>query len=230
MGWKQYYRKTFEQEYENVQNWGDLSPIKLTIGTDVYYTVGYTGAPAGWKFSPKIQHPQGVKTRITVRYFFWVQQGAVGKASIGIVFYKNDETSKDPSGYDLHGASHSLSSAPSANFAEKHELVMEYDGGNKITYSVDGQKLGETTLELPLVNFKIAVATDQATNGDVGILIYEVVAEYYDQWEDWINQIYGIMQWMIPLMIVMMIVPMIVSALRPRKKTEEERKVIVVPG
>jgi len=230
MGWKQYYYKTFEEEYNNAQNWGDLTPFRLTIGTDVYYAVGYTGAPAGWKLSPKIQHPQGVKTRITVRYIFWVEANATGKAGIGIVFYKDGDTAKDPDGNDLHGASHSLATAPSANFAEKRELVMEYDGSNKITYYVDGQKLNEATLELPLVNFSVAVATDEANNGDVGILIYEVIAEYYDQWEDWINQIYGIMQWMMPLMIVIMMVPMLVSAFRPREKKEEERKIMVVPG
>jgi len=230
MGWKQYFRKTFEEEWSNGQFWGDLEPIMLTAGPDVYYTVGYVGAPAGWKLSPRIQHPQGVRTRISIRYFFWVQQGAVGKASIGIVFYKNGETSKDPSGHELHGVSHSLSTAPSANFAEKHEFVMEYDGGNKITWYVDDTKIDEATLELPLANFKVAVETEEANNGEVGILIYEVVAEYYDQWEDWINQIYGIMQWMIPAMFVIMLVVMVVSAFRSGKKKEEERKVIVVPG
>ena len=230
MGWKQYFRKTFEEEWNNAQNWGDLAPYKVTVGTEEYYAVGYAGVPAGWKLSPKVQHPQGVKTRITVRYIFWVNANATGSASIAIIFYKNEETSKDPNGYDIHGATHTLSTPPTSNFAEKHELVMEYDGANKITWKADGIKLGETTLELPLADFKVGVATEEASGGDVGILIYEVVAEYYDIWEDWINQIYGLMQWMIPLMIILMIVPMLVSIVRSPRKKEEERKVIVVPG
>ena len=93
----------------------------------------------------------------------------------------------------------------------------------------DGEKLGETTLELPLSSFRVGIMVEYTVNGNAGIAIYEVVGEYYDQWEDWINQIYGIMQWMIPAMFVIMLVVMVVSALGG-KKQEEERKVIVVPG
>jgi len=217
VGWKEFYHKTFEEEYNNAKNWGDLEPIRLTLpSNEVYYTVGYAGAPAGWKFSPKIQHPQGVKTRIRVKYFFWVEANATGKASMGVVFFKDGDAARDPDGCDFHGVSHSINTAPSVSTAEKHEFVMEYDGSNKITYFDDGRKLDEATLELPLVSFKIAVTTNEANNGDVGILIYEVVAEYYDVWEDWVNQIYSVMQWMIPIMMVIMVVIMIVSVLKKK--------------
>jgi len=202
VGWKQFYRKS----------------------------VGYIGTAIGyWLLSPKIQNPQGVRTRIRIKYFFWVDANATGGADIAVVFYKNDETSKDPNGNDVHGAAHSISTPPESNLAEEHEFVMEYDGSNKITWSVDGEKLGETTLELPLSSFRVGIMVEYTVNGNAGIAIYEVVGEYYDQWEDWINQIYGIMQWMIPAMFVIMLVVMVVSALRG-KKQEEERKVIVVPG
>jgi len=168
MGWKEYYRKTFESEVQNAQNWGDLAPYQVTVSGTTYDTVGvYSGSPTGYKFSPDIQHPQGVRTRIRIKYIFFVDAGATGKATLGIVYYKDGDTAKDPNGYDLHGVSHSLSTAPSSNLAEIHEFIMEYDGGNKITWYVDGKKLNETTLELPLTKFKVALAVDSASGGNV---------------------------------------------------------------
>ena len=230
MGWKAFFRKTFEEEWENNRNWGDLAPYKVSIGDNEYYGVGYIGTISDWLLSPKIQHPQGVRTRIRIKYIFWVDANATGSATIAIIFYKNSETSRDPEGYDIHGVSNTLTAPSSTNFAQEKEFVIEYDGGNKIIISADGEKLGETTLELPLASFVVCMRTDQALDGNVGIIVYEVVAEYYDQWEDWINQIYGIMQWMIPVMFVIMLVVMVVSAFRSGKKEEEEGKVIVVPG
>ena len=230
MGWKQFFKKTFEDECVNGTFWGDLAPHTLNIDSESYYTVGWVGSPIGWLFSPKVQHPQGVKTRIRIVYFFYADANTVGSASLGIVFYKDGDTAKDPDGHDLHGVSHSLDIGVANNFAERHEFVMEYDGTNKIAWYVDGNKIDETTIELPLVSFKVAVAVNEAINGEIGILVHEVVGEYYDQWEDWINSIVGMMQWILPLMLVMMFVPMLVSVFRTEGKKEEERKIIVVPG
>lgn len=224
MGWKTFFYKTFKEEYDQAKTWGDLIPYKLIVGTTEYYVVGYVGAPAGFKLSPKIQHPQGVKTRITVKYFFWVQQNATGSADIYIVFYKNGETSKDPSGADAHGARHTLSTPPTGNFAEQHSIVFEYDGYNTLTWSVDGKNLGNTTLEVPLTSFKLAITTSQASGGDVGILIYEVSGEYYDVWEDLINQMHSMMRWMIPIMFILMFVPLIISIFRGGKEEKEKKE------
>ena len=229
MGWKEFFRKTFRENVENAENWGDLVPIKLTIGDDIYYTVGCV-SPEGWKFSPKIQHPQGVRTRIRIDYFFWADANTVGDATLGIVYYKDGDKSKDPDGNDFHGITHSMDVGCSENYWERHEFIMEYDGYNKIAWYVDGEKMGETTLELPLASFAVAVMVSNVTGNQLGILVHEVVAEYYDQWEDWVNQIYGMMQWMIPAMFIIMLVVMIVSVFRSGKKKEEERKIIVVPG
>ena len=231
MGWKQFFHKTFKVNWDTGEPWGDLELYKITLDGQDYYCVGRASStPTDWLYSPKIQHPQGVRTRITVRYIYWCGAGVTGKVAIGIVFYKDGDSCKNPEGYDIHGVSIAMLEPPAENIADTKEFAVEYDGTNKITLYSDGSKVGDVTLEVPLVSFKITIKIDEANGGDIGILIYEVIGEYYDQWEDWINQIYGIMQWMIPLMIVMMIVPMIVSALRTRKKPEEERKVIVIPG
>mgnify|MGYP000507011862 CR=1 FL=1 len=224
MGWKEFFHKTFESEWNEGKNWGGLYPVILNIGEEQYYCVGYASSePADWVFSPKIQIPQGVKVRITIRYFFWVVANAYGTASIGIMFYKDGESAKDVEGHNVFGASHTPKQVPTSNLAEKHVLVMEYDGTNKITWYADDKKLGEAILELPLVSFVVGVAVKEASGGDVGILIYEVVGEYYDMWEDWVNQLYGIMQWIVPIMFVIMFIPMIVSILRSPRKSKEER-------
>lgn len=231
MGWKTFFHKTFEQEFSENKNWGDFAPLVLWVGDKTYYCVGFHNAASDWKYSPKIGHPQGVKTRIRIKYFVWISADSYGKTSIGIVYYKDGETAKDPQGYDIHGVAYEYDTPASENISEEKELVFEYDGANKITIYHNGEKFGEVTLEIPLTSFAIAIKVDEAYgNQDVGILIYEVSGEYYDQWEDIVNMIYGVMQWMMPLMIVLMIIPLIVSALRPSKKKEEERKIIVVPG
>jgi len=227
VGWKQYFRKTFDEEVEAGTRWGDLEPYQVTHEGKTYNTVGFVGTSSQLLFSPKIQHPQGVRTRITIKYFFWVQQGATGRATLYIVFYKDAETSKNPDGHDLFGVEHSIGTAPETSTAFEHEFVMEYDGTNKIVWYVDGRKLGETTLEVPLVNFAVVLRIEEASGGTVGILIYEVAAEYYDVWEDWFNMIYSAVQWMVPIMMVVMIVPMIISIIRAPSKKEEERRVVV---
>ena len=227
MGWKQFYRKTFESNWETGEYWGDFYPVELTVGDSVYYTVGYAAnSPSPVKQSPRIQVPQGVKLRITVKYFFYADANTTGTASIGIMFYKDGDTVKNPDGHDFFGVSHSLSTELDAAFAEEHEMVMEYDGTNKLSWVIDGSYSDETVVEVPLISFVVAVTIDEVGGSlmnNVGILIYEVTAEYYDQWEDWINQINSIIQWMIPLMFAMMFIPLLVRLFRGEGKKEEER-------
>ena len=232
MGWKQFFHKTFKENWDAGEPWGDLELYKITLDGQDYYCAGHASlTPTDWLYSPKVQHPQGVRTRITVRYIFWCSAGVTGKAGIGIIFFKDGDSCKDPDGYDIHGVSTIVLEPPAENLADTKEFVVEYDGTNKITLYSDGSKVADVILEVPLVSFKVAIKIEEASGGgDIGILIYEVIGEYYDQWEDLINQIYGIMQWMIPLMLVMMIIPAIVGIFKGKKKTEEEGKVIVIPG
>lgn len=215
MGWREFFRKTFEREVRENRSWGEMQPVKLVFDGEEHYTVGCMSSAPATRFSPRIQHPQGVRTRIVVRYFFFAQQGATGRGAIAVVFYKDGDTAKDPDGHDLHGAAHTLSAAPETNFAEPHEFVVECDGG-RIRYGVDGRTLSEVALEQPLASFAIVAMVEEASGGDVGILIREVVAEYYDFWEDVMGMLVGAVQWMVPVMLVIMVVVLVVSVLRGR--------------
>jgi len=220
MGWKEYYKidqSQFRDMYSNAQSWGELAPYKVTLqGTD-YYGQGVVSSNAtAWKQSPKIQHYPGYKTRIKIKYILWVDAGATGKADIGIVFYKNGDTSKDPQGNDVHGARHTVSVAPSVSTGELHEFVVEQDSG-KIVWYVDGQKIDETTLEQPLQTFTIAIMIEDVSGGNIGIVVYEVVAEYYDWIEDLVSQMMNAMNIMVWVMMIVLMVTLVVKAFRGKR-------------
>ena len=222
MGWKTFYSVSedyFRDLYDKAEKWGDLNPYKLTVQGEEHYGAGnVSNAPTSWILSPKIQHYIG-KTKITVKYYLWVESGVTGKASIGIVFYKNDQTSVDESGYDVHGGTHTVTSAPSANTAEPHELVIEQEN-NKIVYYIDGNKLGEANLQAPLTSFKIALKVDEANNGNIGIVVTSVTAEYYDYIEDMLASMMNVMNIMMWVMMAVMIIALLVKAFKPKKKEE----------
>jgi len=223
LGWKTFYSVSedyFKDLYNRAEKWGDLNPYRLTVqGVEHYGAGNVSNAPTGWFLSPKIQHSIG-KTKITIKYYLWVEGGATGKASIGVVFYKNDETSKDEQGYDLHGGTHTVSQAPTESTAEPHELVIEQEN-NKIVYSIDGEKLGEAVLEAPLSSFKVAVKVDEANNGNVGIIVTSVTAQYYDYIEDMVSTMVSIMNIMMWVMMGVTFVVLIIKAFKPRKVTGE---------
>jgi len=220
MGWKAYYKVDetyFKDLYEKAERWGNMDSYMFTVQGEEHYGAGKVGTnPTTWIQSPKIQHYTG-KTRIRIKYYLWANAGATGKASIGIVFYKNDESSKDELGYDLHGATHTISEAPSVNTGEPHEMVVEQEN-NRITWSVDGEKLGEATLEAPLTSFKLAVAIDEVSGDQIGIIITEVTAEYYDFIEDMVNQLMSVMNILVWVFLGVSIILMIVKAFKPTKK------------
>jgi len=222
MGWKTFYsvdESHFKGLYDRAEKWGDLIAYKLTIGTEEHYGAGITDvSPTAWMFSPKIQHTIG-KTRITVKYYLWVSANVTGEVALGIVFYDNGNTVKDEQGYDLHGVSHTVETAPTENVAEPHELVIEQEN-NRIVYSVDGNKIGEAQLQGTLASFKLAVQIKSVSNGEIGIIITGVTAEYYDYIEDMINQMMTVMNIMMYVMIGVMVLGVVIRAFKPRKETK----------
>jgi len=215
MGWKEYYRigeEQFKENWDKQESWGDMLPYHLVVDSEDHYGVGkLSDIATNWYLSPKIQHYSG-KTRITVDYYVYAGAGATGKASIGIVFYKNGETCKDPAGNDLHGASHTISEAPSVESVAKHTFVVEQENG-KIAWYVDDTKIGEEELETPLVSFKLAVKVDEA-NGYIGIVITRVAAEYYDVIEDYVAQFTSMMNIVMYIMMAIMFVMLLFKVFR----------------
>lgn len=217
MGWKKFYEITesnFRDMYNAGQSWGDMYLLKIIAGDKTYYCAGAYTSDTTFKFSPKIVHPVGVKTRITVKFLFLAKENApVGSSSsIGIVFYKDGDTSKDPSGNDYHGIAISVVQPPPSIHIEEKTLVIEQEN-DKIKWSCD-QAGGEAQLETPLQSFKLAIKIDSNT----GIGILNVTAEYYDQIEDIFNMMFNLMIIMMFVMIGVMFLRMILGAFRGKKE------------
>lgn len=216
MGWKTFFTLTEEDArrmYYDQKYWGELYPIMISLAPGVVrYGVGrlYDAVPV-FKLSPKISHPLGAKSEIHVKLMFLVGADAPAGAgsTIGIVFYKDGETCKDPAGYDFHGASFTLKSPSTGWFVEYHTFKVVQEN-NVIKWYVDDTELGSARLEGPLASFALAVRADQYT----GIAIYEVIAKYYDMWEDIMGQLLNAMMIAMFIMMGVMIVTMIVRAFR----------------
>jgi len=222
MGWKTFYsvdESYFRDLYNKGQKWGEMLPYQVTRGGEVRYGAGIVSSqPTPYYQSPKQSHVVGYKTRFTITYFVWVGASTTCEVGLGIVFYQNGDTAKDEQGYDLHGASHTVSQPPSTNVAEPHTMVIEQDA-NKITISVDGQKIDECVLRGTLASFTIAVRVfSVSANGSAGIIITSVKAEYYDAFEDMINSMMQIMNIMMFVMIAIMFVVILIRAFRGRKE------------
>jgi len=225
MGWKTFYsvdESYFKQLYDKAQKWGDMLPYQLTHLGEVHYGAGIVASQTTPFYqSPKQSHAVGYKTRFTITYFLWVGANSTCEVWLGIVFYVNSDTAKDEQGNDFHGVSHTVTKAPTTDTAEPHTLVIEQDA-NKITISVDGQKIGEYTLSGTLASFTIAGRVySVSANGSAGIIITSVKAEYYDQLEDMINMMMQIMNIMMFVMIAIMFVVIIIRAFKGRKEEKE---------
>ena len=209
MGWKTIYsitQKDFQNMYNAGQyNWGDHSIFSITYSGQTIWGAGkwaQSGAPP--MLSPRIEHKPGFKTRITVKFFVIWERGVTGSVNVGVVFYKDGDTCKDPNGNDIHGASVTLSTPPSTDYGEFHTLVVEQEN-NTIKWSADSIQLGSTSLESPLTSLKIVAYPSNvyvpSTDVFIGYLITDVTVEYYDVWEDIMNQITSMMNMMIWIMI-----------------------------
>jgi len=209
MGWKTIYsitQKDFQNMYNAGQyNWGDHSIFSMTYSGQTIWGAGkwaQAGAPP--MLSPKLPHRPGTKTRITIKFFVIWEKGVSGSVSVGVVFYKDGDTCKDPNGNDLHGVKVTLYNPAPTDYGEFHTLVIEQENNN-ITKYADGQYLSSTSLEPPLNSLKVtAYPSDvyvSTTDVFLGYLITDVTVEYYDIWEDIMNQITSMMNMMIWIMI-----------------------------
>ena len=235
MGWKTYYmigQKEFRDNWIMYRNWGSLEPFKITISGVDYYGAGIVASPGELQSvygeSPRIEHPAGVKTRITVKFIHHVDAGEPLQPSsqLFICFYTNGDTAKDYQGYDLHGFQLKLYSVPSQNIDELRTFVVEQEN-NTITYYIDGQKLGSAKLNGELKSFSLFVVSTRyrvesageasAENDAHGIVIYEVEAQLYDYLEDMFAMFSQIIYLAIPLMII----PMVLSAIVPKSKKKK---------
>ena len=224
MGWKTFFQMTqerFKEKYEKSEAWGQLSPvlIQLTNATteNIYGAGIVTDAAVGYTYSEKIQHFLGAKTKLTAKYIIGFKAGVTGRVCIYIGFYKDGEFAKDPEGHELFGVAHVLDQALTYDVAEKHEFTVETDG-SKITLSVDGEKVGEYTLESPLNRYVYALAVPEVSGGTAFIAIYEAKGEYYDVFEDMVNSMINMMWFMMITMIIVTGISMVIKALR-RKRT-----------
>jgi hypothetical protein len=245
MGWKTYYtigQKEFKNNWIMYRKWGSLDPYKITVSGTDYYGAGIIASPPElgvvYGESPKIEHPAGAKTRITVKFIHHVDAGEplVPASILFICFYTNGDTAKNEKGKDLHGFALYLNDVPSNNIDELRTFVVEQEN-NTITTYVDGQKLDTIKLNGELRYFTLFVVStrwrresageasaEQPSQASAeklaqdahGIVIYEVKAEVYDFLEDMFGMINQVMYLMVPLMVV----PMVLNFIVPKSKSK----------
>jgi len=239
VGWKQFFKMTssdFKTYHEQQKKWGDLIPIKITLDSNVYYTVGLYGMPGVGKeitgHTPRIVCPLGAQLRITVKLIFFMEAGTPlsCEGAIFIFPYKNGELATD-AGY---GVTFPVKQTPSVNTGELHEFVVEMSG-NQLTIILDKNKLVPVPLNAPVQSFDLLLAlrryyvASESAEKPVGsqqqdgfsLSIYEIIGEYYDQWEDFFNMITQVLYISMFIMIGIMLVTMVIRMFRSKKKGGE---------
>jgi hypothetical protein len=202
VGWKQFFKMTsdnFKSYFDNAQRWGDLIPIKITLGDKVYYTVGLYGMPPEGSeitgYTPRIACPWATQLRITVKLIFLIEAGTpLGcEGAIFIFPYKNGDLATN-AGY---GYTFPVKQTPNVNVGELHEFVVEISG-NQLIITVDGARLSPVPLNPPVQSFSLLLAlrryymmsepaerpVEPQQQDGLALAIYEIIGEYYDQWED----------------------------------------------
>jgi hypothetical protein len=238
MGWKTYFtigQKEFRNNWIMYLKWGSLDPFKITVSGVEYYGAGIIASPLELESvhgeSPKIEHPVGAKTRITVKFIHHADAGepSLSASQLFICFYTNGDTAKDDQGKDLHGFHLVLYNPPSDNIDELRTFVVEQEN-NTITTYLDGQKLGTYKLNGELRYFTLFVVStryraesageasaEQSAQDAHGIVIYEIKAEVYDFLED----MFGMINQMIYLAIPLMVIPMVLNFIAPVSKSKK---------
>jgi hypothetical protein len=224
MGWKTFYKvdqSYFNTLYANAQLWGDLITYKLTWQGIDYYGAGYfSNTSVLYKFSPKINITwgsvffQAPKIRITTKVAYIADANSSGSVDYGIVFYKDGDTAKDTAGNDFHGIKNNLSNTSTTLAADFKVVVYEVEGNTLKVYA-DGTQYGSYQLETPLTSFRLAISL-QPTAGWVGMIIYEVEAQYYDYMEDLMVNMMNMMNTMMWAFIALMVINMIISLFKRR--------------
>jgi hypothetical protein len=224
MGWKTFYKvdqSYFNTLYTNAQLWGDLATYKLTWQGIDYYGAGYyTNVYVSNKFSPKINITwgsvffQAPKIRVITKVAFVADAQSSGSVDYGIVFYKDGDTSKDTAGNDFHGIRNNLQNTGSTLAADFKVVTYEVEG-NTLKVYVDNTNYGSYQLETPLTSFKLGISVDPGA-GSIGIVIYEVEAQYYDYMEDLMVNMMNMMNTIMWVFIALMVINMILSLFKRR--------------
>ena len=209
MGWKTIYKIT-QQDFERMYNagqysWGDHSIFSMTYSGQTIWGAGkWSQQSSPLMLSPRLPHRPGTKTRITIKFFAIWETNVTGEVDVGVIFYKDGDTCKDPNGNDYIYIQDVVSVTSHPDYGAFHTIVVEQES-NTVTITVDDQYPLSTSLNPPLNTVVVATkfVNVVAPTPDVfiGYLITDVTIEYYDIWEDIMNQITSMMNMMIWIMI-----------------------------
>jgi len=218
MSWTVFYKidsSTFRDLYESGQTWGDIAIRKLTVDSIEIYGAGVYGAEATYvQLSPKIEINYGAlfkKARITINAIALADVNSDGVVNLSLWAWKNSELTVAPGQYGIFGSTIPLSNQNPYKLTKRVTMVIEIDG-NTVHVTFDGSDLGTYTLDAIPVSFSVGVIIQKVTAGSVGIVVTEVIGEYYAPSSPPTN-IYSIIQWIVIIIIVILI---ILYILRPR--------------
>ena len=224
MGWKQFYRITssdFQALYNAGQSWGQLTVFRWNVQGQYYYGAGYYYNSEQLGESPKIrityQAFGSKQARITVKFIVVADPNSSGSVDIALFLKKNDEWASS----SMPAISISLSNPTSNYTASLSQLTWVINEKSLSIYDANGNKLTDFTLSDYAQSFTVYVHI-KPSSGWIGLIVYEVDGEYYDQMEDIINQITNMFSIMMWVMIAVMIISAVISLFRKRREGETE--------
>ena len=224
MGWKEFCRITssdFQAMYNAGQAWGQLYPYRWTVEGKDIYGAGLYSRETRMGESPKIRIAYQVFgskiARITVRYLIVADPNSSGDATIALIMKKDDEWSA-PS---MPAVGIGISNPSTSYVASTSTLVWEINEKTLRIYDEKGNKIWDFTLSDYAQSFTVFIRIAPSA-GWIGLVVYEVVGEYYDQMEDIMNQVMNMMNIMMWVMLAVVIISAIISMFRGRKRGETE--------
>jgi hypothetical protein len=209
MGWKTIYsitQKDFQNMYNAGQyNWGDHSIFSMTYSGQTIWGAGkWSQQSSPLMLSPRLPHKPGFKTRITIKFFAIWETDVTGEVDVGVIFFKDGDTCKTPEGKDYFYGYGRVEATSHPDYGAFHTVVVEQEN-NTITITIDGKDPLTRSLEPPLNTVVVATrfldVVAPTPDVYIGYLITDVTIEYYDIWEDIMNQITSMMNMMIWIMI-----------------------------
>jgi hypothetical protein len=224
MGWKQFFKITssdFAALYNAGQSWGQLFTYRWIVDSQTVYGAGYYSNSEMLGESPKIRityQAFGSKlARITVKFLIVADPSSSGSVAIALFMKKDDEWAASA----MPAISISFSN-PTQNYtASLSQLTWVINEKTLTIYDANGNKLTDFTLEDYAQSFTVFVHVTPSS-GWIGLVVYEVVGEYYDQLEDLMNQIMSMMNVMMWVLLAVTIISAIIAVFRKRKGGETE--------
>jgi len=225
MGWKRFYsvdESFFKSLYDRGASWGEMITIKMTIsGVDHYGAGVLSSSSTPYLQSPKTKITYGMmvnKARIKIKLYTFADPYTEGYVELGFIGYKDNETCKDPEGYDFHGVSIHLNNTSGSISFDYFEMNIEIDGSS-IKLKIDDRDLGSYSLDSVPMSFTLGCRVAGVVSGNrVGVAVVEVVGDFYDMMEDIMNQMMSLMNIMMWVMIGIAVISVVVSLFRRRKE------------